>query len=440
MEDNKTAPQLHIAHFSKAGMMTVAIPNEVITAKDPYVRFGKNNLAPQEYCTLYNQASYLHKKLIDLKADMIASKGFKEVDALKDFIDNVDCEETLNEIALDIAKDYVMSNYFVLRVIWTAAKKIGYVERIPFENMRIAKPTCVEDAGKIKGFYLNADWANKKSSHHYFPAFDPEKYLECPEQIIYVRKKTPGMFYYTLPYYSPGLTWLRLSEAIGTFALANIKNGMFPNIIITNRTGANPTPEQMQAEYDMVNAKFRGEKAASDSFMLWANAGQEPTITTLNANDNDKKFNDILKYIEEATIRMHGFTSSVAGLDVAGKLSSGRNEIIDNVEMIVTKEIKPVQKLIERTFNKLAKINGLPEMELEDFTMFEPVDETKLATTDDLLKITDAYASKKLPYNSAMAMMKQLFGYDDEISRAILGPIPVIVPEVPVLPQPTNVN
>ncbi len=422
--------QIQIAYFSKAGTMTVAIPSEVMTNKDPYIRFGKNNLAPQEYCTLYNQASYLHKKLIDLKSDMIASKGWKEVDALKPFIDNSYCEESLNEIALDIAKDFVMSNYFCLKVIWTAAGKIGYVERVPFEMMRIAKPTCKEDAGKIKGFYINPDWADKKSPYFYLPAFNPENYLECPEQILYVRKKTPGMLWYTLPYYSPGLNWLRLSEAIGSFKLADIKNGMFPNIIITNRTGANPTPEQMQAEYDMMNAKFGGEKNASGSFLIWANPGEEPTITTLNSNTNDQKFKDILQYIEEATIRMHGFTSSVAGLDVAGRLSSSKNEIIDNVEMIVTKEVKPAQKIIERAFNKLAAINGLPEMELEDFTMFEPVDEQKTATTDDLLKITDAYSKGKLIYDSAAAIMKQLFRYDEETTGAILGPRPIVTPQI----------
>lgn len=382
-------------NFFKFGRYEVGTPIvKEHFGKNKWIEYGVKNDYPQELIRLYQNSSSLHSKLIKRTADMIAGNGFNPVAGLKEFMDNKFSKEKLDKIAYKCALDLVLFGAYYLKVIWNQEGKIAQIEHQPLEKVRIEKPW--EDSCEIKGFYISADWKLFRKEEYkpiYINAFNPEDFKNSPEQLFYVKQYCPGMDYYTLPSYSSAINWIKLDYEISTFHLKNVQNGLMPGMIIINKQGI-PPAHIREAEYNELKKRYSGSDNAGDFIMVYAESPDKaPEIKPIELNGTDKRFDTLMTQIDTKIKLAHGYTSALAGIDISGKLGS-KNEIQEQLEYFQITTVKPLQKIVEDSFNELAVVNGLPEQfELKEYKMFK---ENETSGLDNLNNLNQAIIAKVL--------------------------------------------
>lgn len=352
--------------------------------REKWIAFGKKNDLPQELIRLYQNCDGLHSALVKRKADMIAGNGFVDNQVLNDFFKNQYSKEELEKVAYKMAFDVVLFGGFYLNIVWDAnGKKLARIEHIPFEKVRIAKPED-EISCEINGFYISRDWIKwrkEENTPRYITAFDKDdeqKRIEFPSQLLYVKVYTPGMDYYTIPSYSPGINYLKLSYEISTFHLKSVQNGYMPGLIVTiPHVPPAEEREKMSAEIKMRSGT---DEAGKTVVVYGENKDNLPQFTVMNPVTSDQKFKDLMIQLNENIYVMHNANNVIAGIAVSGKLANTA-EVKEQFSIFQKTVISPLQTLIENTFTELAKINGYNEpVKLKEYTA---VDEVKPSTVNE---------------------------------------------------------
>lgn len=350
-----------------------------VWGREKWISYGKKNDLPQELLRLYQNCDGLHAALIKRKADMIAGNGFVDNPTLNEFFKNQYSKEELEKVAYKMAFDIVLFGGYYLNVVWDAnGKKIARIEHIPFEKVRIAKPED-EFSCDIEGFYISRDWIRwrkEENAPRYYTVFDKDneqKRIEYPSQILYIRTYAPGMDYYALPSYSPGINYLKLSYEISTFHLKSVQNGYMPGLIIAiPHVPPAEEREKMSAEIKMRSGS---DEAGKTVVVYGENKDNLPQFTVVNPVTSDQKFKDLIIQLNENIYVMHNANNVVAGVAVSGKLAN-TSEVKEQFSIFQKTVISPLQTTIEATFNELAEINGLPkEVKLKEYTAVDDVDQ-----------------------------------------------------------------
>lgn len=336
-----------------------------------WINFGQSNDFPQELLRLYQNSSSIHSAIIKRKVDMIAGQGWKAIPQLKELISNEFSENDLNEVVYRCAFDLVIFGGFYLNIIYSKGGTVAQVEQIPFEKVRVAKPN--QETERVEGYFVSKDWTRYKRSENtpvFYDRFNVNNGKNSPSQILQVKIYTPGMDYYPLPNYMPALNYIKLDYEISTFHLKSVQNGLMPGMIIVNKMGVPPAQER-EAIYNEVKQKYSGSDNAGDFIMVFAeNSEKAPEFIPVELNATDQRFKDLSEQINSTIMRAHSFTSAIAGIETAGKLGS-RQELEEQLEMLQTTVISPLQNITNRAFNKVAQANNLPEeFELDHYRMF----------------------------------------------------------------------
>jgi len=387
-----------------------------------WINFGEKNDFPQELLRLFQNASSIHSGIIKRKVDMIAGQGWKYFPELEELLANDFSENDLNEVVYRCAFDIVIFGGYYLNLLYNSKGVIAQVEHVPFEKVRVAKPN--QETEKVEGYFVSKDWLKHKRAENtpeFIDRFDPSKGKKSPSQILQVKIYTPGMDYYPLPTYMPAINWIKLDYEISTFHLKNVQNGLMPGMIIVNKMGVPPAQER-EAIYNEVKQRYSGADNAGDFIMVFAESAEKaPEFIPVQLNATDQRFKDLSLQIDNTIMRAHNFTSAIAGIETAGKLGS-RQELEEQLEMLQTTVISPIQTTIERSFNKVAEANGIQELfELIEYTMFKADVSAKAnVITNNINGLSPLVANKVLESMSP-----------DEI-RALVGLQPgVIAPEIP---------
>lgn len=360
-----------------------------------WIDFGIKNDYPQELLRLYNNASPLHKSLINRKADIIAGKGFN---AETPFIMNEFSKDTLNTVVKKCALDYVIFNGFYLNLLWSPdGKEVTQIEFLPYEKMRIAKTDAdrKNNSEQLEGFYMSKNWLartrvenkpkfyvdyeqewDKFFDDNYRPTaneIDEAKIafrIAYPSQIMFVKGYTPGMDYYTLPTYSAALNDIKLSYEISTYHLKNVQNGLMPGMVIVQKSGI-PTDEEKEADYENIRQSYGGADNAGDFIMLYAESKDTaPDFIPVQLNSSDQRFRDLRIQIADTIKQTHLFTSAIAGIETSGKLG-GSSEIEEQLQYMQATAIDALQFEIDAAFNKILKMNGSTEkVKLNKYTIY----------------------------------------------------------------------
>jgi hypothetical protein len=389
--------------FGNTAIDVVGTPfiNESFGRND-WVMFGNDNLWPQELLRIYQNSSPLHTGLCKKKTDMIAGLGFNPIAGLESLIANEFSKEDLNIIVYKTAMDLVLFGGYYLQVIWAkGGKQIAQIEHIPYEKVRAQKP-CAKDyfgepneTDEVLNYYISKDWARTRRGENepkLITAFDQKLAVECPSQLLATMSYTPGMEYYSLPDYMSIVNWLKLDYNISVFHLKSVTNGFAPSMIITMKDGA-PTDEERQKEYLQLKERYASALNAGDFLLVYADSdATAPTFTPIQLNDSDTRFKDLMVQMNQEILVGHGATSPVGGIETSGKLGSA-DEIKDAYKLFQLTKIAQFQEIIERTFNKLAKINGYAEkLNLVPYVFLSediipPADATAMTTINNIRSI-----------------------------------------------------
>lgn len=332
-----------------------------------YILYGKKNDFPDILKEMMNTSS-LHSAILKKKSDMSAGLGFEATTSeQKNFINNFNGSETINEIVYKNAYDLALYGGYCFLVTWSKDKKsIARVQYMDWAKVRKVKEleddseVAVRQTEGVDFFQISADWTQERKEK-----YKPEivqgfstKYNDVATQLVYVPMYRPGSEdVYPLPDYQACSTYIALDTEIASWHLNSVKNGFTPSMMI-NMIGV-PSDEEMKQFQRKLEEQYSGSANSSKIILtLSEDEAQVPIITPLTLNDSDERYKDLAQQVKEQIIIGHRASSTVVGVATAGKLGTS-SEVIEAEAMFQHNVIDQYQYLLETQYNRIMNLNGI---------------------------------------------------------------------------------
>ena len=364
----------------KAESQEVEAPEFKTVNNKDYILYGVKNDFPTILKDMMNTSS-LHSAILKKKADMSAGKGFEAASLeQKNFVNNVNGSETLNEIVYKNAYDLALYGGYCFLATWSKDKKsIARIQYIDWSKVRKVKEleddseVAIRQTEGVEFYQISADWKQEKKEK-----YKPEivqgfstQHNDVATQLVYVPMYRPGSEdVYPLPDYQACSTYIALDTEIASWHLNSVKNGFTPSMMI-NLVGV-PSDEEMKQFQRKLEDQYSGSANSSKVILtLSEDESQIPIITPLTLNDSDERYKDLANQVKEQIIIGHRASSTVVGVATAGKLGTS-NEVIEAEAMFQHNVIDQYQYLLENHFNRLMNFNGIDgEITLKQSTTFD---------------------------------------------------------------------
>ena len=364
----------------KAESQEVEAPEFKTVNNKDYVLYGVKNDFPTILKDMMNTSS-LHSAILKKKADMSSGKGFETASLeQKNFVNNVNGSETLNEIVYKNAYDLALYGGYCFLATWSKDKKtIARIQYIDWSKVRKVKEleddseVAIRQTEGVEFYQISADWTQERKEK-----YKPEiiqgfstKYNDVATQLVYVPMYRPGSEdVYPLPDYQACSTYIALDTEIASWHLNSVKNGFTPSMMI-NLVGV-PSDEEMKQFQRKLEDQYSGSANSSKVILtLSEDESQIPIITPLTLNDSDERYKDLANQVKEQIIIGHRASSTVVGVATAGKLGTS-NEVIEAEAMFQHNVIDQYQYLLETHYNRLMNLNGIDgEITLKQSTTFD---------------------------------------------------------------------
>mgnify|MGYP006163777895 FL=1 len=204
----------------KAESQEVEAPEFKTVNNKDYILYGVKNDFPTILKDMMNTSS-LHSAILKKKADMSAGKGFEAASLeQKNFINNVNGSETLNEIVYKNAYDLALYGGYCFLATWSKDKKsIARIQYIDWSKVRKVKEleddseVAIRQTEGVEFYQISSDWTQERKEK-----YKPEivqgfstQYNDVATQLVYVPMYRPGSEdVYPLPDYQACSTYIAL--------------------------------------------------------------------------------------------------------------------------------------------------------------------------------------------------------------------------------------
>jgi hypothetical protein len=349
-----------------------------------YIKFGVDNLFPQQLIELYDSSAMNHT-CIDAIQDGIYGEGIVEYGG--EYI-NTD-GETIDNVFEKIALDYTLFGGYALNLIWNKeGTRIAEIYHLPFANVRSGKP---DDEDKIHSYYYSSDWSQiRKYKPVEYKSFDPtDNKKDNASQIYYCKDYNPGQEIYPLPAYIGGVNDIQLDARVSRFHNANISNGLAPSMFVQFRNGI-PNPEERRDIYREIEDTFSGEENAGRFFLAFSEPGKELQVTPIE-NANDDYYLTLEQRITSRILTAHRITSPLLlGIKDGAGFSSNADEIVTSYSHFMNTVVRPKQTKILTTYGYILKLAGFNvKLEVEPVPMIIGTEADDPALEEDITNIAD---------------------------------------------------
>lgn len=338
-------------------LSTIGLPEfKEVRGKD-WVSFGNDNMYPQKLIELL-QTSAIHNTAVKAKVDASVGEGILNYG---ESIVNQN-GDTLNDIYMKIALDYIIFGGYSLNCIWNrGGDKVVEIYHIPFNNIRSEK---MNDEDKVEHYYYSSNWGNtRKYKPLKYKSFDmTDNRGENASQIFYYYDYTPGNDIYPLPSYVGALNDIQLDARISNYHNNNISNGFSGGILI-NLPNGEPTDDEKRALYRDLVQSFTGTDNAGRLFLSFSE-GQElaPQIQSINSTTDDY-YITLEQRVSSRVLTSHRITSPLlVGIrDTSTGLGNNANEIEVAYTHFMSSVIEPIQKSLNKSISVVLKPFGVEE-------------------------------------------------------------------------------
>ncbi len=321
--------------------------------------FGDDNLYPQQLNNIYHSCG-LHQSILDFKKLLTVGNGFSadtstlnERQKLAYHALKLQLEDIMN----GVAQDYFIHATVALELIFNDDHtKVIKVNRLPGESLRIEN---VDGRMKPLSFFYSYDWTQlSKYPKVRLPKYDPSNKTD-KSQVFYFQVESPGMNIYSLPSYSAGIPWCLMNAQSAVWHTANIDQSLNPSVKVDiYRMPANK--EEERNTLTRLNQSFAGAKNAGRAIVMWhQNKETASDFTQLEPNKLDKTFLSLSDTIQREICYSHKIDPIVLGLKTPGSLGQS-SEWAYSFQTFTKGVISPAQKDLERIFNNIFQINGIP--------------------------------------------------------------------------------
>ena len=324
-----------------------------------FVNYGDDNLFPQYLIDLFHSSS-THNALTTTIATMVFGEGFDAttLDGRLAFD-----QWNLNDELRKACVDFQIQGGFALEVNWSLDRTtIANVSHLPFENIRSG---FVNEDEQVDYYYYSKDWSSKKEEVDEICTFDPERKLDHPTQIFYVKPFSPGSFYYPKPCYTGSIDYIELDKEIGKYHINNIKNGMSPSFSIHFKNGIPPQEERNRIRMD-IERQMSGASNAGKFIVTYSDDPErKPDFEPFQLSDAHNQYQFLSEEVTAKIMVGHRVTNpQMFGVAVPGKLGGG-GELAESAELFEQNVVRPNRRIVEETVQTLLRAAGLDSVVLE---------------------------------------------------------------------------
>jgi hypothetical protein len=366
-------------------------------SNEGYVAYGDDNLFPQYLIDLY-KSSATHNALCTSIAYMIFGDGV-QADTLEARlkIEEWGLQDEVRKACLDLK----IQGGFAMEVVYSIDRTtISKVRHCPFENVRSAE---VDEDEKVNYLYYSKDWSDKQCEPQVVCAFNPEKAVEHPVQILYVKPFSPGSYYYPKPDYIGSIDYIELDKEIGKYHINNIKNGLAPSFSIHFKNGIPASEERRKIRND-IERQLAGATNAGKFIVTYSDSpDRKPDFEPFPLSDADKQYQFLSTEVSDKIMVGHRVVSSAMfGVKTAGQLGNTQELEIAS-DLFDRQVIKPYQRIVKDALSSIftaagtptvVSVEEVPSMEPETPTELSEDVELNLACDNELVKVRYAYMPK----------------------------------------------
>ena len=270
-------------------------------------------------------------------------------------------EKSDENILRQLCFDLKLYGQCYVQVIWNRVRtEIAELRFLPAHTVRTG---IADSQGRVDCYYVSPDWSRMREPRYApvkYPALDLEDRTE-PASVYQIKAYQPGIHYYGLPDYVGSTNYVELDREISTFHLNNIKNGLFPSMLLSFNNGV-PTDEERRTIERHVNDKFSGS-GNSGRLLISFNDGSDsaPQLTPVNPNDNDGMYEFLAKECTTKILAGHRVTSPLLfGIRGDGNgFGNNAEELRDSFSLFQNTVVKPFQRTLLDGLEVLFGVNGI---------------------------------------------------------------------------------
>lgn len=377
--------------FNVFGLPTHELPLFREKTGRDWVDYGYDNAYGDYLRDLY-LGSAIQSAVVNGVSEMIYGEGLDATDReekpdqwmkTQRLFENSD-EDILRQLAFDLK----LYGQCYVQVIWNRVRtEVAELRFLPAHTVR----SGIADAqGKVDCYYVSPDWSRMREPRYApvkYPAWDTEDRTE-PASVYQIKAYQPGIFYYGLPDYVGSTNYIELDREVSTFHLNNIKNGLFPSMLLSFNNGI-PSDEERRAIERHVNEKFSGSSNAG-RLLISFNDGSDsaPQLTPVNPNDNDGMYEFLAQECTTKILAGHRITSPLLfGIRGEGNgFGNNADELRDSFSLFQNTVVKPFQRTLLDGLQPIFAVNGI-DLDFYFKTLkpadFIDVEAVKAQTTDE---------------------------------------------------------
>ena len=316
-----------------------------VSGKD-FISWGTDNQYPGYLFSLYTDCATL-QSIINGTSDFICGN---EISCnLPRFEKSVNKNgDTINDIIQRISTDYLIFGGFALQVIRNANGEISELYWIDFTKIRSDK--------KNEVFFYSDEWDKSYGRVKYiiYPKFNPDD--SNPTSIFYYKGNKTRSTYPT-PLYNAAITSCELEKKINEFHLNEISNNFLTSKIINFNSGIPDDDLKNEIERNL-NEKFSGSENAGRILISFnANKDSETTVTDLPMDEFGERYDSLAKRSTSQIFTAFRATPNLFGLPTE-TTGFNQQEFAEAFKLYNRTVVKPIQKVIVDTFDKIFGVDG----------------------------------------------------------------------------------
>jgi hypothetical protein len=318
-----------------------------------FVNYGDDNLFPQYLIDLFHSSS-THNALTTTIATMVFGEGFDATTLDGRLAFN---QWNLNDELRKACVDFQIQGGFALEVNWSLDRTtIANVSHLPFENIRSG---FVNEEEKVEYYYYSKDWSSKRAEVDEICTFDPERKLDHPTQILYVKPFSPGSFYYPKPCYTGSIDYIELDKEIGKYHINNMLNGMAPSYRVHFLNGIPPEEERNRIRMD-IERQMTGAGNAGKFIVTYSDDPERrPIFEPFELSDAHNQYQFLSEEVTAKIMVGHRVTNpQMFGVAVPGKLGGG-GELAESAALFEQNVIAPNAEVVSSTIQTLMRASGI---------------------------------------------------------------------------------
>ena len=363
----KAEPETTYAIGLSNGVAKVSLPQISETRRNAWVDLGTNNLFPIELQELY-LTSPMNQAIINRKSLMMSGSGVEYEEgsllnpAFVKMLEFTDGKHDLEYLLKKWSLDYQTYGSYAIEVMWSLDfSKITKLKYVDTSNIRSG--WFVDN--EVKEYWYSENWKKKSLNKPVsIAAFDTSDKTNH-NQLLYVTKETIGLKYYGMPSWYSAKNSIELETGLTTNYLKDLKSGFSGKISVTFKS-LPKTEEEKDSIVKSLNKAYLGENGNRVVVMFAPNDTLKPDIDKIDNDQVNESWVTISEASTQSILTAHGVTSpELFGIATSGSL--GNATIVESYNIFYNTVVKPDQLTLEKTINKLFKINDLPAITIKQY-------------------------------------------------------------------------